>query len=212
MSTLENDITLGAVVAQYPHWHGWCSATKAEIIHAEITTRKLKRGLEIGVYAGKSACAAGIAMRELGDGIVIGLDPWSNNEATRFQETGENKEWWGKVPLDDIMKQAQAKRLEFGLIKHLVYHRKTSLEFFRECPADYQLDYLHIDGCHSTWNSCTDVVLWLPALRKGGILFMDDEEWPSTEHARDLIVTQCKKLQQIEVEGCLCGVYEKVAE
>jgi len=204
-----NEITLAAVMAQFPHWHGWCSPTKAEHIHSEITKRKLGQGLEIGVYAGKSACAAGVAMRDRGEGIIIGLDPWSNEEATRYQESGDNKDWWGKVPLEDIKKQAESKRLEFGLLKHLVYHQKSSLEFFRECPSDFNLDYLHIDGCHSTWNSCTDVVLWLPALRKGGILFMDDEEWASTEQARDLINSQCKKLYTIEVEGCQCGVYLK---
>jgi hypothetical protein len=190
-------------------WHGWCHPEKAQKIYGHIRANKFVNGLEIGAYAGKSACAAGAAMQGTNGAKVVALDPWSPGDATEFQAEGDNKEWWGKLDFELIKNQAHDKRAKFNLTQQVWYYQKTGIEYHRSEYNGEPIDYLHIDGCHSTWNSCTDVLLWTPYVPPGGIIFMDDEEWPTTKPAQDFLLDVCDKLETINHEGCLCGIYRK---
>ncbi len=60
------------------------------------------------------------------------------------------------------------------------------------------IDFLNIDGCHSELASCRDVILYLPKLRIGNYLMMDDCDWSSTQKALGLIAEQCELVKTMK--------------
>ncbi len=54
-----------------------------------------------------------------------------------------------------------------------------------------RIDYLHIDGSHSVVNAAEDVLLYVPKVRRGGIVIFDDINWQSTGPARELVAAFC---------------------
>ena len=43
-------------------------------------------------------------------------------------------------------------------------------------------DIVYVDGSHMACDVITDLVLSWPLLKKGGVMFMDDYEWPGTDN------------------------------
>ena len=75
--------------------------------------------------------------------------------------------------------------------------------------AKGELDMLHIDGCHSEWSSTTDVCLWLPMVRQGGLICMDDVNWPSTQTAVRFVEKWCDKIEMLDTPESVCGFFRK---
>jgi hypothetical protein len=70
------------------------------------------------------------------------------------------------------------------------------------------VDILHIDGNHSRWDSVRDVTLWVDRVVDGGIIYFDDEDWSTTDNAKELLLMKCDKLTEIKTSN-VCGVYQK---
>ncbi len=60
---------------------GWTSQAKASALAAIVLTMKPAMAIEIGVWAGKGLLPIAFAMREVGGGIVTGIDPSSVSTA-----------------------------------------------------------------------------------------------------------------------------------
>ena len=55
----------------------------------------------------------------------------------------------------------------------------------------HQIDLLNIDGNHSEIASCRDVEWYLPMVSHGGVIFLDDADWASTQKAVAMLSEQC---------------------
>ena len=66
-----------------------------------------------------------------------------------------------------------------------------------------QIDFLHIDGAHSPYNSAQDAVLYVRRLRPGGIVVFDDIDWGTTQPAYELLKAICDPVATIpnEISG-----------
>jgi predicted O-methyltransferase YrrM len=72
------------------------------------------------------------------------------------------------------------------------------------------IDILHLDGNHSAEASTRDVENYLPRLRRGGYLWFDDVNWPSTFAAQALVdAAGCVALGEVTTEGQACRLYRK---
>ncbi len=71
------------------------------------------------------------------------------------------------------------------------------------------LDYFHLDGCHSEWSSTTDVVLWVPKVKSGGIVVLDDYNWPSTQTAVRFVEKWCDKIEVTETKDSAYAFFRK---
>ena len=200
-------MTIETYVNEYmPAMGGWCSAPKALKIYDLIVEHRLKRGLEIGVFAGRSLCAVGLAMARI-NGKVDGVDPFTK-DAALHDESQENRDWWARLNLEDVMKEAQRHVNALEIRPHCEVVRCTSREFYNRQHHD-QLDFLHIDGNHSEWNSSHDVVMWVPEVRKGGIICMDDMDWPSTGTAQKLMSHQADFHSWVSSDDHTCAFFVK---
>jgi hypothetical protein len=59
-----------------PFLEGWCSKEKACAFIDLVLQEKPQTCVEIGVFGGKSLLPVAMALKSLGQGIVIGVDPW----------------------------------------------------------------------------------------------------------------------------------------
>lgn len=162
--------------------NGWCPEEKQKKLYQYCKDKQLC--LEIGVYGGSSL----IPMAQAVSGYVIGIDPWSNEEAIKSMPPDDvaNREWWIKVDLD-LIKKKFLEDLDKYNVRNKVIVVESSSDKARHIVGKESIDVLHIDGNHTEIESCRDVELWCPKIKKGGYLFFDDTEWGSVQKALTLL-------------------------
>jgi predicted O-methyltransferase YrrM len=67
--------------------------------------------------------------------------------------------------------------------------------------------FLHIDGNHASDEALKDVEYWGARMAPGGIIVMDDCDWPSTRVAVDYLDSRYKFLEEI-VSTNIVRIYE----
>lgn len=182
---------------------GGASRRKQRALASLIVSRNLKRSVEIGVFAGSSLLPQAVAMQRTG-GIAIGIDPWSADEAEQKENldrivpsVGEG--WAAKLDWDGLFREVSERIEHYGLAAHCRLLRKTSAAAAAEVEGP--LDLVHIDGNHDFERCREDLALWLPKLRPGGILVLDDTSW-DTIHPQYLeLATQMRVVHEEPMEG-----------
>ena len=59
--------------------------------------------------------------------------------------------------------------------------------------ADESIDILHVDGNHTQDIALGDVQMYLPKVKKGGYIWLDDANWETTHLAREFLFANCMK-------------------
>jgi glycosyltransferase involved in cell wall biosynthesis/cephalosporin hydroxylase len=184
-----------AIYETLPRVKGWCDAEKACAMMNLVSEVQPDVCIEIGVFAGASALPTAAALKFLGHGVLLAIDPWDNEESTRNLLEGAIKEWWNDVDMDRIYRAYLRLVHEFGLEKYCVTLKETSAS---AAPKISAIDILHIDGNHSEASSFFDVFTYLPKVKHGGYVWFDDPDWteghdqiPTTKKAVDFLENSC---------------------
>lgn len=186
---------------------GWCDPIKGISLASLVISERAQRCVEIGVFAGKSLLSIAYGLRELGSGCVTGIDSWAVGDSL-IDTDPKDAEWWSKnVNLDAIYQECLGHISKTGLAQHIRLLRMSSLTAAKVLTEP--IDLLHIDGCHSEWSSTSDVTLWLPLVRKGGIVVMDDVNWDSTQTAIRMVKKWCDEMQVSNTPESVFGIYRK---
>lgn len=191
------------VCKQLPSLYGWCTAEKAHHFIDLVLDVKPHVCVEIGVFGGSSLFPVASALKFLGQGVVIGIDPWDKLECIQYFDPIEDQahlEWWGKVNLDHIYISYLNMLKRFQLLDYCITLKMTSAQAAAEIDA---IDILYIDGNHSEINSTQDVSLYLPKVRKGGYIWLDDSLLSDTQKAIDLLLEECAVVKLIDNGNCL---------
>lgn len=159
-----------------PKIHGWCSIEKATKFVEIILEHKPTLCVEIGVFGGSSLIPQALALQHNNHGVVYGIDPWTKSDALEEMISEENKEWWGKLDLEEIYNHCFNHILTLDLNNHCKLLRDKSENVVNNFQ-DNDIDLLHIDGNHSEALSYKDAVLYLPKVKSGGHIFFDDIWW-----------------------------------
>ena len=175
---------------------GWCSFEKASILIDLILKTRPEVIVEIGVFGGKSLIPMAYALKVLGKGKAYGIDPWDKEESIRGIEAYPiDTEWWENLDHLKIMHSLMEKIKEFEIEEQIGLIRNTSFG----TPAIEGIDILHIDGNHSDEVSYNDVVKWVPLVKKGGWIILDDilsVKKNTTERAYEWLNTHCVKFAE----------------
>jgi hypothetical protein len=185
------------VLKEQAHFSGWCPAAKAEHIMNLLLSNGSRICVELGVFGGSSffPIAATLAFKK--EGIAYAIDPWDNEECLVGYEDENDKQhkYWGKLKLDEVLYKFIEKMHLHALDANYLIMRMTSA---KACPhfADASIDFIHIDGNHSEQSAIFDVQHWLPKVKKGGIICLDDAWWDSTQPAIKILLKQCEIMQE----------------
>ena len=174
--------------------HGWTSVDRGLEMAELILEHRPKVVVELGTFAGKATVAMALALRYAGCGKLYTIDPW-HVEACLEGENEANKEWWSNVDMSEIHDDVMEMIWRLGMEQIIIPIRARSQDVPELFPA---IDALNVDGNHSEIASCRDVNNYLPRLNKGGILWMDDTDWESTQKCQGLIMQSCELVKSGE--------------
>lgn len=140
-----------------------------------------RTGVEVGVENG---CHALEMYNVLGPRQLYLVDPWKNYK----QCMEHNPEVFMEVArTDEQYLNTLKKFMDKTNVTILRLESLKAVNLF----VDGQLDFVYIDGCHSTDAVEGDILSWLPKVRSGGILAGHDyETWESVRRAVDLVMPE----------------------
>ncbi len=182
---------------------GWCSREKALQIIDLVLEVKPKLYVEIGVFSGASLYPAAAALKFLGEGVAVAIDPWDKIECIRYLDPDEDKtdlKWWAHQNMDHIYFGFLSVLRQFELEKTCLILRTTSKKAAR---AIGHIDILFLDGNHYEKVATEDVLLYLPKVRPGGYIWLNDATWISLQPAKEHLKAHCDVVRTIDNGNCI---------
>jgi len=120
-----------------------------------------------------------------------------------------NRAYWGTVDHEAVY-QSLVQNLER-------FELKTQVELIRAPSVSaepiYDIDLLHIDGNHSDITSFIDVTKWVPLVRPGGWIIVDDISWFENGKFTQAdsvkwLDERCQRMGEI-TDVCIWGIWVK---
>jgi hypothetical protein len=144
--------------------------------------------IEIGVLAGRTACALALMAQRHGTGPVLVVDPWNTAEAFQAESTKDVQtvlESWNTAAQFESFAVALLPIAASGRFNYLVGTSRQACRFWSdrktvETPLFGTVRYsgaisiLHVDGNHDFAHVSEDCAQWLPHLVPRGWLILDD--------------------------------------
>ena len=149
----------------------WCTLGKASTLAALIVGLRPALVVEIGVFSGGSLIPMLLAMKHVGRGRAIAIDPWAA-QASVVGMTGANEAWWASVDHDAIYRKFLGRMEVLDVAPLCDVWRQPS----DACTPPAGIDLLHVDGNHAE-QAIRDVERFAPNVNVGGILVLDDLNW-----------------------------------
>ena len=161
---------------------GRCDETKGNLIKDLIIETNAQLCVEIGVFKGASLMYFAEAL-EITKGNVIGIDPYSMGTLINEIPNKDLNKYIYEVLFKD---QLVLDNLYNGVLKVITENKlENIISLVRSKSEDYHIniekesiDVLHIDGNHDEEYVTKDIQFYLPLVKKGGYIIMDDITWP----------------------------------
>lgn len=190
---------------------GWCSDQKAALLYSLVRDYKPTTAVEIGIYGGRSIVPIASAIKDNSHGSVYGIETWSGAAATTYRTNFANDFWWMNIDFIQI---------KADFYKYISQYELHDVIRVIEAPSEKCgslfdcIDFLHIDGGHSTYGAAQDVVNYVAKVPSGGIIVYDDINWPSTAAGLDILRDCCQLLHVVTAYGSEtepgCAAFRKI--
>lgn len=146
-----------------------------EVIDRFVKERGFTSGAELGVKEGRFIS---YLLKNNPDLFMVGVDLWEAcpNEL-------EDYATWNFSRIHKMAKDACA---PYGVRCDLIKKDTVkAADIFKKQKEKF--DFIFIDADHSTNGVLRDYMAWLPLVRKGGIIFGHDVNWPSVQEALHML-------------------------
>lgn len=150
--------------------------TRGQFLAYLVARHGWQRGVEIGVSYGETLRHLLTACPAL---HMIGVDTWALNPAAP-----EPDDW---TAAHHVRAHASAELVEQAFPDRCVLMRGNSPDIAPLIDAG-SLDFVWVDGDHSTEACTADIAAWLPTLKPGGWIMGHDINWPTVRVAVDAAV------------------------
>jgi predicted O-methyltransferase YrrM len=190
------------------HADGWAWLDKAMTLARYVETERPECVVELGIFGGRSMLPMALQAKDNGRGVVFGIDPWTHAAALEGEHKKADSDWWAKIDLERIMLRFMGQIINLGLIDVAVPIRATSQAVAGIFPPA-SIGLLHIDSNHSELASLRDIALYLPKVRPGGIVVLDDLGWETNQAAVKALDSRCETIQDVKSEQGWCRFYRK---
>lgn len=187
-----------------PQIEGWSSREKAFSFIDLIAEVKPAVCVEVGVFAGRSFFPTAAALKFFDCGVIFAVDAWDKLECIKYFDPVREQihlDWWGNVNLNLIFIQYLNLLKRFKLSDYSVTLKMTSEEAALEITEE--IDILHLDGNPTETNFFQDVLLYLPKVRQGGYIWINDTLSNHTQKALAVLIESCDQIKAIDGGNCL---------
>lgn len=200
-----NDIEIAQqdILEMLPKLQGWCSTEKALAIFDLVLEVRPKTYVEIGVFSGSSLFPAALALKLIGEGTLIGIDPWDHEESVKYFDPITEKKRidnWKKFNLDTLYSSYLQCLKDYELEGYVQTLKKTSFQAIKEIDS---IDILHIDGNFGGNMPLRDVKLYLPKVKKGGYIWLNDAMYQQS--AQEVLLQSCDFVKAVDLD-CLTSI------
>jgi hypothetical protein len=171
---------------------GGSSLVKLFLLAELIINEELETIVEIGVYRGRLFLPLAGLMTALGRGKAIGIDPYTVADAVQNDVKREGLDlvtWPETIDWEGIHDEVRGGMARWETEAHSELLRARSDEVTDHFSAG-QIDLIHVDGNHDMAAVTRDLELFLPLMKPGGILVMDDIAWPSITPVYERLVEE----------------------
>jgi predicted O-methyltransferase YrrM len=167
--------------------HGWCSVPKAHTLAAAVLALRPDIVLEIGIWGGRSFIPMAMAQKEIGKGVVIGIDPWAPAASVEGQVQEADRKHWATADHEGVYRNFMSHIARLDLSGCTRILRSTSTD---AAPVE-NVSLFHLDGNHGP-QAIKDVERFAPHVRTGGLMFVDDIGWSG-----NYVLEASKRLQKM---------------
>lgn len=193
------------IAEQLPQMGGWCDQQKALELAKLVLENKPQKIADVGVFEGKSTLALAYACKLNGSGVVYAVDSWNKADCVET-ESAANADWWAALDLDAHYEGFIRHTVRAEVVRQINVCRMSSRQASYILP---DLDLVHIDANHAEWPSTSDVVQWLPKLKVGGFIVLDDVNWETTQTAQRFTEKFCSKVARFDLAESCFAIYRK---
>jgi predicted O-methyltransferase YrrM len=182
---------------------GRCDEIKGTLIKKLVFDIQAKLCVEIGVFKGSSLMYFAESLQST-NGIIIGIDPYSIDSFKNIIPDPSLHDYIYNVVFTE---QEILDEIYYSLKNIITQNNLTNLvklvrdksENYHKKLEDESIDILHIDGNHDEDFVKKDVLLYLPLVKKGGYILMDDISWPGVEkNINNYLSNQCQLISKID--------------
>ena len=166
---------------------GGCPLSKSFLMSYLTLEFNLRNYVEIGVYRGRSFFPMAYSVQLTG-GIAYGIDPYEYQAAKEYDLAEDISisvnNFMASLDFPEIYNVVKNLQQELGLSDNSEIVRQPSsqaIEYFQQ--NNITIDMLHINGNHDTMQVMEDIDLYLPFVRNGGFVVMDDINFDSVKPA-----------------------------
>jgi predicted O-methyltransferase YrrM len=158
---------------------GWCPLNKQHILAALILGHQCRRIVEIGVFQGGSLLPMAAAAR-ITSGVVLGIDPYDSAAAEQKDHLDRlapliGTDWHERIDWEGLHARVCETITQRGLSPYCRIVRATSSLAAEDIEPG--IDLLHIDGNHDEAAVAADIASYVPKVRPGGFVVLDDTHW-----------------------------------
>jgi len=182
--------------------YGWCSDEKAMAFAELVLEVKPDVCVEIGVFGGKSLLPVAAALKALGKGVIIGIDPWDNEIAMQSFDPileASDYNYWGQMNFKELYLPYAKSLRENKLNDHVITFVTPSEAAAPHIPP---IDILYIDGSLTEKASIQDVSLYLPRVLSGGYIWINNAAFNDRQPALEMLEDTCDFIKTIEAGNC----------
>lgn len=189
---------------------GWCTREKAHCLMDFIERHQPLLCVEIGAFGGSTSYPIASALRFVRKGHLYAIDAWSNPEAlSGLSSDDPNYAWWETVDLihakDTFIRELSQKKLTPWCSVIHAPSRQAAEEF-----ADNSIDMLYVDGNFSTSGSLEDLMTYLPKVKPGGYIWLNDANILSKRAAVAFLMEQATFIPQESLRNW-CALFQKTS-
>ena len=191
------------VCNELPSLYGWCTCEKAENFIDLILQEQPEVCVDIGTFGGRSLLPVALTLKHLGKGVVIGIDPWDKIESLKhFGMTDDPRhiDWWGRIDFNDIYRSFVSMLKRHNLENYCRVIKATSEKAASQIDT---IDIVYIDGNHTDYMVLRDVELYLPKVRQGGYIWLNDTTWAAMQPVIDILMESCDVIKLIDNGNCI---------
>jgi predicted O-methyltransferase YrrM len=193
MNFLDDIRVTGATLQQIMAWHsisGWASPEKMLDMYRLVRFARPSIVIEIGTYAGRSFLPQVLGLKHNDHGVAWAVDPWEPGP-TQYGTPVVGQEFWVNVDFASRRAELEKNLQDSQLLPWARVLKSHSIDAAPRWGLE-SVDILHIDGNHTEEISSADVETYLPKLKPGGFLWLDDSHWPSLAKARRIVESRCE--------------------
>jgi len=186
---------------------GWCDIKKAEYLRDLVVKEKAQTIVDVGVFEGRSTLALVEGCRSQKSGTVTAVDSWSLRDWAESMREEEKADWPGLELADHLeVFLREVKRNEAW--PYLDIRVKSSQSV---CPffSDKSVDVVHLDGNHKKISSLRDAEIWLPKVKKHGIIVIAMSNNEEKKKSVEYIANRCYFKETLDFDACYSTVFRK---